>query len=124
MDKVLIVEDDPVVGGVMQEHLSRRKVAAVCVTSLAAAAAALEQDTYELVMLDLRLPDGDGQKFLEQLISRPERPLVVMVTGHGTIESAVTCMRLGAFDYLLKPFSGSQIDVVLRKADAHRQLLS
>ncbi|HVU23674.1 MAG TPA: sigma-54 dependent transcriptional regulator [Opitutus sp.] len=124
MEKVLIVEDDPVVGDVMREHFTRRKVLAQCVTSLAAAAEALEQDTYELVMLDIRLPDGDGQKFLERVTARPERPLVVMVTGHGTIESAVTCMRLGAFDYLLKPFSGSQIDVILRKADAHRQLLS
>src|SRR6185295_5173087 len=53
-----------------------------------------------------------------------ERPLVVMVTGYGTIESAVGCMRAGAFDYVLKPFSPSQIDVILRKAQSYRQLLS
>jgi DNA-binding NtrC family response regulator len=46
-----------------------------------------------------------------------------MVTGYGTIESAVGCMRAGAFDYVLKPFSPSQIDVILRKAQSYRQLL-
>jgi DNA-binding NtrC family response regulator len=76
------------------------------------------------MMLDIRLPDGDGQKFLEQVTTLPERPLVVMVTGYGTIESAVACMRAGAFDYALKPFSPSQIDVILKKAQSYRQLLS
>ena len=46
-----------------------------------------------------------------------------MVTGYGTIESAVGCMRAGAFDYVLKPFSPSQIDVILKKAQSYRQLL-
>jgi len=46
-----------------------------------------------------------------------------MVTGYGTIESAVACMRAGAFDYVLKPFSPSQIDIILKKAQSYRQLL-
>ena len=50
-------------------------------------------------------------------------PLVVMVTGFGTIESAVACMRAGAFDYVLKPFSPSQIEVILKKAQTYRQLV-
>lgn len=123
MEKVLIVEDDPIVGGVLEANFTRRKLSATRAGNLADAAAALDADTYDLIMLDLRLPDGNGQDFLEQVINRPERPVVVMVTGHGTIESAVTCMQLGAFDYLLKPFSSSQIDVILRKAAAHRQLV-
>ena len=75
-------------------------------------------------MLDLRLPDGDGQQFLERLAMLPSRPLVVMVTGYGSIESAVGCMRAGAFDYVLKPFSPSQIDIIIKKAQSYRQLLS
>jgi DNA-binding NtrC family response regulator len=75
------------------------------------------------MMLDLRLPDGDGQRFLEHVMVLPQKPLVIMVTGYGTIESAVACMRAGAFDYVLKPFSPSQIEVILRKAQSYRQLV-
>jgi len=74
-------------------------------------------------MLDIRLPDGDGQQFLERLATLPERPLVIMVTGYGSIESAVGCMRAGAFDYVLKPFTPSQIDIIIKKAQSYRQLL-
>jgi DNA-binding NtrC family response regulator len=123
MDKVLIIEDDPVVGRALEENFVRRKLAATRVDSLAQASSALDEERFDLVMLDLRLPDGNGEEFLEQIMALPESPLVVMVTGNGTIESAVTCMRLGAFDYLLKPFSNSQIDVILRKATSHRQLV-
>jgi DNA-binding NtrC family response regulator len=53
----------------------------------------------------------------------PTHPLVVMMTGHGTIESAVGCMRAGAFDYVIKPFQPAQIDMILRKADNYSQLI-
>lgn len=90
---------------------------------LAAAETLLGKETFDLVLLDVRLPDGDGQRFLEQVMALPTHPLVVMMTGYGSIESAVTCMRAGAFDYLIKPFQPAQIDVILRKADNYSQLV-
>ncbi|MDB6093970.1 MAG: two component, sigma54 specific, transcriptional regulator, Fis family [Verrucomicrobia bacterium] len=123
LEKILIVEDEPVVRSLLQSIFARHKLTVSVATNLAEAAAAVQRDSYDLMMLDIRLPDGDGQKFLEQMAALPERPLVVMVTGHGTIESAVASMRAGAFDYVLKPFSPSQIDVILRKAQTYRQLL-
>src|SRR5476651_1903432 len=122
-EKILIVEDDAVVRGVLQSIFTRHKLPVVCAGSLADASAQLEREQFDLMMLDLRLPDGDGLKLLEQVSAMPERPLVVMVTGFGSIESAVACMRAGAFDYVLKPFSPSQIDVILRKAQTYHQLL-
>jgi DNA-binding NtrC family response regulator len=95
-----------------------------CATTLAEATVCVGRESFDLMMLDIRLPDGDGQRFLEQVATLPERPLVVMVTGYGTIESAVACMRAGAFDYALKPFAPSQIDVILKKAQSYRQLLN
>jgi len=47
----------------------------------------------------------------------------LMITGYGTIESAVACMRAGAFDYLIKPFTPDQIEIVLKKAESHHQLV-
>ena len=122
-EKILIVEDDAVVRNLLQSIFARNKHPVSCAGSLAEASVQLEKEQFDLMMLDLRLPDGDGLKLLEQVATLPERPLVVMVTGFGSIESAVSCMRAGAFDYVLKPFSPSQIDVILRKAQNYRQLL-
>ncbi|HZZ57065.1 MAG TPA: sigma-54 dependent transcriptional regulator [Opitutaceae bacterium] len=122
-EKVLLIEDEAVVRNMLQETFLRRKCSVVGAGTLADAAAAIARDSYDLVMLDIRLPDGDGQGFLEQLAALPERPLVIVITGYGSIESAVNCMRAGAFDYVMKPFSPSQIDVILKKAQSFRQLL-
>jgi DNA-binding NtrC family response regulator len=122
-EKILIVEDDLVVRNLLQSIFLRHKLPVSLADSLAQAQAHLAREPFDLMLLDLRLPDGDGLKFLEQVATLPERPLVVMVTGFGSIESAVACMRAGAFDYVLKPFSPSQIDVILRKAQTYRQLV-
>jgi DNA-binding NtrC family response regulator len=124
LEKILIVEDEPVVRNLLQSIFVRHKCMVTCAGTLAEASACVGRESFDLMLLDIRLPDGDGQKFLEQVTALPERPLVVMVTGYGTIESAVSCMRTGAFDYVLKPFSPSQIDVILRKAQSYRQLLT
>jgi DNA-binding NtrC family response regulator len=122
-EKVLIVEDEPVVRNLQTEIFTRRKFAVSTAETLAQAEALLTKESFDLVMLDIRLPDGDGQQFLERLATLPERPLVVMVTGYGSIESAVACMRAGAFDYVLKPFTPSQIDIIIKKGQSYRQLL-
>lgn len=122
-EKILIVEDDLVVRNLLQSIFLRHRLPVTVADNLAQAQACLAKEPFDLMMLDLRLPDGDGLKFLEQVATLPERPLVVMVTGFGSIESAVSCMRAGAFDYVLKPFSPSQIDVILRKAQTYRQLV-
>src|SRR3954454_13179659 len=103
-EKILIVEDDLVVRNLLQSIFMRHKLPVSCANSLAEAQAHLEREPFDMMMLDLRLPDGDGLKYLEQVSALPEHPLVVMVTGFGSIESAVACMRAGAFDYVLKPF--------------------
>jgi len=122
-EKILAVEDEPVVQKMLREFFARRKCSFEAAGSLADAKAAIARESFDLILLDMRLPDGDGQKFLEQIASLPERPVVVVMTAYGTVESAVSCMRLGAFDYVVKPFSLSQIDVVLKKAQSFKQLL-
>src|SRR3954467_7489610 len=100
LEKVLIIEDEPVVRNLLNGILLRRKCTVTLTQTLTEAQALLGRESFDLILLDLRLPDGDGSKFLEQLAVLPERPLVVMVTGYGSIESAVGCMRAGAFDYV------------------------
>ena len=122
-EKILIVEDDAVIRNLLEKIFLRHRLLVNTAENLSQAAAHLAREQFDLMLLDLRLPDGDGLKFLETISTRPDRPLVVMITGFGTIESAVASMRAGAFDYLLKPFSTSQIDVILRKAQTYHQLL-
>ncbi len=124
LEKILIVEDEPVVRSLLQTIFLRHKCSVSVAATMAEAKEAVTRESYDLMMLDIRLPDGDGQSFLEEMVLVPVRPLIVMVTGYGTIDSAVACIRAGAFDYVLKPFTPSQIDVILKKAQAYRQLLS
>ncbi|MEI6108041.1 MAG: sigma-54 dependent transcriptional regulator [Opitutae bacterium] len=124
IEKILVVEDDPLVSNLLFAILTSRKYLPRCTASLAEAEILLASEQFDLILLDLRLPDGDGLTFLERVISLPAHPLVVMITGHGTIESAITCMRAGAFDYVLKPFSRGQIDIVLKKAQDYGQLIA
>ncbi len=123
LERILVLDDEPIIQKVLEELFRRKKYTVSIASNIAQAEALIARESFDLVMLDVRLPDGDGQQLLERLAALPDRPLVVMMTGHGTIESAVACMRGGAFDYLIKPFSPSQIEIVLKKADAFRQLV-
>jgi len=121
--KILIVEDNEVIRRALAMQLQRRQFAVVGVSTLAVAQDHLGKDNFDLVFVDVRLPDGEGTDILRILQNRSVKPLVVMMTGHASIESAVACMRDGAFDYLIKPFSSDQIDITLKKAQEFTQLL-
>jgi DNA-binding NtrC family response regulator len=123
LDKILVLDDEPVLRRTLEEHLRRKRYTVAGAESVARAEEYLARDDFDLVFLDVHLPDGDGTQILERLGKRPDAPLFVVVTGNATIESAVGCMRAGAFDYIIKPFSLGQIDVLLRKAESHNQLI-
>lgn len=124
LERILVLDDEPIIQKILADLFGRKKCSVSVASTIAQAETLLTRDTFDLVMLDVRLPDGDGQHFLEHVMGLPDKPLVVMMTGHGSVESAVTCMRAGAFDYLIKPFSPSQIEIILRKAETYRQLMS
>jgi len=123
LERILVLDDEPIIQKVLGELFQRKKLTVSLASSLAQAEALCTRETFDLMMVDVRLPDGDGQQFLERAITLPGEPLVVIMTGHGSIESAVACMRAGAFDYLIKPFSPGQIEIIVKKAESYRQLL-
>jgi two-component system, NtrC family, response regulator AtoC len=123
LEKILVLEDEAVLRRTLEEHLRRKRYTVAAVDTIARAEELLAQDEFDVVFLDSRLPDGDGTQMLERHARKPDAPLFVVVTGFGSIESAVGCMRAGAFDYLLKPFSLAQIDVLLGKAESFNQLV-
>lgn len=123
LERILVIDDEPLIQKVLSELFQRRKLSVTLASSLAQAQAICAKETFDLMMVDVRLPDGDGQQFLEQARAMANEPLVVIMTGHASIESAVACMRSGAFDYLIKPFSPGQIEIIIRKAESYHQLI-
>jgi Nif-specific regulatory protein len=123
IEKILIVEDEVGVRRGLEQHLRGLRYEVTTAASITDAHSSLAKDTFDLVFLDVQLPDGSGIDLLKALQQRPQRPMVVMTTGFGSVESAVDCMKSGAFDYLLKPFSLNHILIALKKADEFTQLV-
>ena len=123
IEKIIVLEDDLIVGKNLEQQLRKRRYDVASAGTIAGAHELLAKDTFDLIFVDVRLPDGEGTDLLRELQSRPQKPLVVMVTGFGSVESAVECMRNGAFDYMLKPYSTDQLEVTLKKAENFSQLL-
>jgi len=85
----------------------------------------LGERTYDLFVVDNRMPDRTGLELIRDLVSATpegERPEIVMMTAHATVESAIEAMKLGAFDYLQKPFEIEELLVVVRRALEHHRL--
>src|SRR5205823_746997 len=82
----------------------------------------LDSDPPNLVLLDVWLKDLDGLELLERIRKRERAPAVVMISGHGTIETAVKATKLGAFDFLEKPLSIEKTLLVVKNALAHAAL--
>src|SRR5437868_14860113 len=123
IEKVIVLEDDQIVRKNLENCLRRRRYDVASVSTIAAAQDCLAKDNFDVIFLDVRLPDGDGTDLLKLIQSRPQKPLAVVTTGFGSVESAVECMKNGAFDYLIKPFSNEQIELTLRKEEEFTQIL-
>jgi DNA-binding NtrC family response regulator len=114
-ERILILDDDPLIRDVLAERLSRRGFEPMVAASLGEARLAVARATPDAALLDVRLPDGLGTELLAELVEADDVP-VVMMTAHGTVESAVAALRQGALDYLEKPFSIERVEATVRAA--------
>ena len=118
LERILIVDDELTIRKALEERLRRRRFAVATAATAADAEKYLAAgDGFDLVLLDMHLPDGDGHSLLQRIMAGPEPPMVIMITAHASIESAVECIRAGAFDYIIKPFSTGQIEMAIKKAE-------
>jgi two-component system, NtrC family, response regulator AtoC len=123
IEKIIVLEDDMIVRKNLEQQLRQRRYDVGSATTIVEAQDLLSKDNWDIIFVDIRLPDGEGTDLLRQIQSRPQKPLVVMITGHGSVESAVLCMQNGAFDYIIKPFSSDTIEVTLKKAEEFTRLV-
>lgn len=116
----LLIDDDRAFATVAAATLAREGVPVDVAHSLLQARRAVAAKGYDLVVLDRRLPDGDGLDWLPELRAAQAQAVIVMVTAHGDVASAVEAMRLGATDYLVKPIELP--DLVLKAKRAAEEL--
>lgn len=112
--RLLLVEDDPLLGESLHQALSRKGYQTVWATCAAEALTACSSESFDLVLQDVRLPDADGLDVLSDILSRQPCCQALVMTGQATVEMAVRAMKLGAFDFITKPFP---VDVLLIKLE-------
>jgi two-component system, NtrC family, response regulator AtoC len=123
LERILIVESELYVRKTLEDFLRGKRYCVSSAENLGEAEKVLKRQKVDLVVLDIELPDGDATGLIERLARAPDRPLIVVMTAGPSLESAVRCMQLGAFDYLPKPFGLGQVEVLVSKAAAHEQTL-
>ena len=114
--RVLVVDDEQRFAFNMVKLLSLSDIAAEAAYSGEEALERLKEDAFDVVLLDVRLPGLTGQAILERLRAAGTTAKVIAVTGHASTEDAVELIRLGAFDYILKPCKTEKILELVRKA--------
>lgn len=119
--RVLIVDDEPTICRACEKILSREGYSVKIAYSGKQALAILEQEPFDILFTDLKMAEMGGMELLETIRSRFPDLVPVVITGYATIASAVETMKLGAFDYLPKPFTPDEMTAVAKKAWDKRQ---
>jgi DNA-binding NtrC family response regulator len=117
--RVLVVDDDPAQRRILEEVIKRFGYHVSTAESGDKALAALKSDTtgeISLVLLDLVMPGTDGLAVLSAMRSLPKRPPAIVQTAHGSIDAAITAMRAGAVDFVVKPVSPERLEVSIKNA--------
>src|SRR5437868_14199295 len=123
MHKILIVDDETGIRESLQGVLADEGYQTAAVESGEECLKLLRRDrTFEVVLLDIWLPGIDGLETLGKIREIDSAPEVIMISGHGNIETAVRATKLGAYDFLEKPLSLEKITLVVRNALRQRQL--
>ncbi|MDH5640212.1 MAG: sigma-54 dependent transcriptional regulator [Nitrospira sp.] len=113
---VLVIDDDPMVRDVLQETLTQEGYAVSVAANGMEGLQTAKSLPVQIVMTDLQLPDIDGISIIDRLSRLDAKIIAIIMTGFGTIETAVRAMKSGAFDFITKPFDPETVAVVVRKA--------
>jgi len=120
--RLLIAEDEANLRLVLQKELQRLGYRVHAAADGEAALRQLEENNVDVLLCDINMPRMDGMELLRHVHERPNPPEVIMLTGQGTIETAVEAMKNGAHDYLTKPYSINELDVRVQQAADKRRL--
>ena len=120
--RVLLAEDETHLGTILEQYLTARGFAVTIVRNGRDALERLRAETFDVALLDVVMPELDGLEVLRLVREEPLPPEILVITGNGTIETALSALKLGAYDVLSKPYRMAEIDALVRRAWEKRML--
>ncbi|MEO0129554.1 MAG: sigma-54 dependent transcriptional regulator, partial [candidate division WOR-3 bacterium] len=121
--KILIIDDEKIVRDALSEWLDNLGYQVKAVEDGLIALEQIEINDWDVALVDLKMPKIDGIETLRRIHKiRPDLP-VIIITGHGTVDSAVVAMKEGAVDYVMKPFNPEEINIILKKLLEHQEII-
>jgi two-component system, NtrC family, response regulator AtoC len=114
--KVLIADDDPVLRRLLPSQISATDLEFSAVESANTVFTALKNEDYDVILLDVNLPDNSGIEILSTIRQAENAPEVIMLTADKSLETGIEAMRRGAYDYITKPANPVQVEAIIRKA--------
>lgn len=124
IEKILVIDDEELVRKFITETLERDDFEVAAVSNGKEGIKLFKEKSFDLVFTDMKMPDLTGIDVLRKIKELSPKTIVVVVTAYGSVENAVEAIRLGAFNYLIKPFSPDTIEAVIDKAREHQKLLN
>jgi DNA-binding NtrC family response regulator len=121
--KILVVDDDSLMRDFLSETLNRSGYSVDLASTGEEALAKIRKEDYDVILSDIRMPTMGGMELLKTTREYLPDAKIVMMTAYGTVQNAVEAMKLGAFDYVMKPFSTDEIELAIKKAIDYKQLL-
>lgn len=120
--KILIIDDEKNIRNTLKKALETEDYRVDLAKNGQEGISKAEQKNFDIIMLDLKLPDIEGTKVLEKIREEEIDTPVLVITGYGSVESAVKVMKLGAIDYLEKPFNPAQIKEQVKEIIARKEI--
>ncbi len=123
IEKILVVDDDDLSRSYLSEALQRNGYSVDNASDGQEAVSLTDKQSYDMIFLDMRMPRMGGMKVLERVKKTSKETTVVIMTAYGSIESAVEAMQKGAYDYIIKPFSVDDIELLLKRVQERQKLI-
>ncbi|MHB1225759.1 MAG: response regulator, partial [Gemmatimonadaceae bacterium] len=120
--RVLLAEDEEHLGTILETFLRGRGQRVTRVRDGRAALEALRAQVFDVALLDIIMPELDGLEVLRALGSMPAPPEAIVMTGNGTVDTAIAAIQLGAYDYLAKPYRMAEVELLIGRAAEKRVL--
>lgn len=124
VEKIMVVDDDALGREYLCETLKRGGYDVTGVGNGQQAVSRIGKEDFDMIFMDMKMPGMDGMEALEKVKGISSETVVILMTAYGTIESAVEAMRKGAYDYIIKPFSPDQIELLISRVNERQKLIA
>lgn len=122
--KILLVDDEQISIDLISEILQKAGLEVVIARNGEEALNKFSENSFELIITDLVMPKMDGISLLKEIKKKEKDAVVLIITGFGTIESAVTAIKAGAYDYITKPIKIEELELIINRALEKKRLIN